>query len=55
MNLIFQAKARLEVETECRRIIADNYEKVLERAKEYSKKLEAPILVNYILSHIILF
>ncbi|CCD68093.1 Unconventional prefoldin RPB5 interactor [Caenorhabditis elegans] len=40
------AKARLEVETECRRIIADNYEKVLERAKEYSKKLEAPILAK---------
>uniref|UniRef100_A0A1I7UL51 Unconventional prefoldin RPB5 interactor n=1 Tax=Caenorhabditis tropicalis TaxID=1561998 RepID=A0A1I7UL51_9PELO len=40
------AKARLEVETECRRIIADNYEKVLEQAKEFSKKVEAPILAK---------
>ncbi|PIC50075.1 hypothetical protein B9Z55_001123 [Caenorhabditis nigoni] len=36
------AKARLEVETECRRIIADNYEKVMTQVQEHSKKLEVP-------------
>ncbi|EFO84625.1 CRE-URI-1 protein [Caenorhabditis remanei] len=37
------ARARLEVETECRRLIADNYEKTLKQVKEYSLKLEVPI------------
>ncbi|CAI2306341.1 unnamed protein product [Caenorhabditis sp. 36 PRJEB53466] len=39
-------KAQLEVETDCRKLIADNYEEVHAQAQEYSKKVEAPILAK---------
>uniref|UniRef100_A0A8R1DM23 Uncharacterized protein n=1 Tax=Caenorhabditis japonica TaxID=281687 RepID=A0A8R1DM23_CAEJA len=39
-------KARLEVETECQRLLAEDYEKTMAKIEEYSKKLEAPILAK---------
>ncbi|CAL2029646.1 unnamed protein product [Caenorhabditis brenneri] len=40
------ARVRLKIETECRRVLVESYEQVLDKAKEYSKKIEAPILAK---------